>query len=208
MKILVIGATGPTGRELVAQARALGHAVTAGVRRPEAAGFPGDIRVVKMDVSDPASLAAAVDGQEAVVSSLGSKLSRRPTTLFSDGTTHLAAAMKGAGVRRLVCITGVGAGDSRGHGGFFYDRIFQPLFLAEIYKDKDRQEAIVRASGLDWTLVRPGMLTNGPKGGAIRSVTSLDGVTIGRISRADVAAYVLGCLGDPAASGKVFNISY
>jgi putative NADH-flavin reductase len=94
-------------------------------------------------------------------------------------------------VRRLICVTGIGAGDSRGHGGFLYDRIVNPLLLKTIYQDKDRQEALIRASHTDWTMVRPGFLTNGPRTGSYRVLTDLKGVTAGRISRADVAHFML-----------------
>ena len=208
MKILVIGATGPTGRELVSQGLALGHRVTAVVRHPETAGLPSGTGVVRADVMDAASMSAAVIDQDAVVSSLGSKISRKPTTLFSQGTRNLLAAMQTAGVTRLVCITGVGAGDSRGHGGFMYDRIFQPLLLNEIYRDKDRQEEIVRASHTDWTLVRPGALTNGPKTGEFRQFTDLSDITVGKISRADVAAFILGILADSRSFKQTVNLSY
>ena len=70
--------------------------------------------------------------------------------------------MKKAGVKRLVCVTGIGAGDSKGHGGFLYDSIFLPFLLGTIYADKDRQELVIKASDVDWTIVRPGFLTNGP----------------------------------------------
>jgi len=196
MKILVIGATGPTGLQLVSQAVALGHEVTAAARRPEAANLPAGVQVVGADVTDAASLAAAGAGQDAVISSLGSRIVRKPTTLLSDGTRNLIAGMSQAGVSRLVCITGIGAGESRGHGGFLYDRIVQPLLLNEIYKDKDRQEAVVRASSLNWTLVRPGMLTNGPRTGGFREMTDLTGIVVGKVARADVAAYILAHLDD------------
>ncbi len=116
VKILVIGATGPTGRELVSQGLALGHEVTATVRRLESARLPEGVALVRADVMAAASIAAAVTGKDAVISSLGAKISRQPTTLFSQGTRNLIAGMQLAGVRRLICITGVGAGDSRGHG--------------------------------------------------------------------------------------------
>lgn len=199
MKILVIGATGPTGLELVSQGAALGHEVTATARRPESASLPADVKVVRADVMDPASLAAAMAGQDAVISSLGTKIERKPTFLLSEGTRYLVAAMKQTGVKRLVCITGIGAGESRGHGGFLYDRIFQPLLLNEVYKDKDRQEEVVRDSSLDWTLIRPGMLTNGARGGKFRELKDLSGVTVGKISRSDVAAYILAHIDDPAS---------
>ncbi len=206
MRLLVIGATGPTGRELVQQGLELGHEITAVARNPETAGLAQGAKVVKADVMDAASMQVAVTGQDAVLSSLGSKLSRKPTTLFSEGTSNLIRAMKNAKVQRLVCITGIGAGDSKGHGGFLYDKIFQPLLLDEIYKDKTRQEELIRTSQLKWTIVRPGALTNGAKTGSVKSYTDLTGVTIGKISRADVAAFVLKAVGDETAVGKIYTI--
>jgi putative NADH-flavin reductase len=99
--------------------------------------------------------------------------------------------MKKSGVRRLVCVTGIGAGDSRGHGGFLFDRLFFPLLLKAVYADKDRQESLIQASGIDWVIVRPGFLTNGPLTGRYRAITNLVDVTAGRISRADVAHFIL-----------------
>jgi putative NADH-flavin reductase len=208
MKILVIGATGATGRELAAQGTALGHEITAAVRHPESADLPASVRVARVDVTDSASLAAAVVSQDAVVSSLGTKLSRKPTTLLSEGTRKLVTAMREAGVRRLVCITGIGAGDSKGHGGFLYDQIIQPLLLNEIYKDKTRQEVVVRESGLDWTLVRPGQLTNGAKTERLRALTDLAGVTVGKVSRADVAAFILAHINDEKSFRLTFTLTY
>ena len=86
-------------------------------------------------------------------------------TLFSEGTKRTIAAMNGAGVSRLAVITGVGAGESRGHGGRLYEWIGLPFVIGAIYADKDRQEALVKASDLDWTIVRPTLLTNGPRTG-------------------------------------------
>jgi putative NADH-flavin reductase len=99
--------------------------------------------------------------------------------------------MKKTGVKRFICVTGIGAGDSKGHGGFLYDRLFYPLLLRSIYADKDRQESLIKASDVDWTIVRPGFLTNGPLTKNYRMLTDLTGVTTGRISRADVAHFIL-----------------
>lgn len=208
MNIAIIGATGATGRERVNQAIAAGHSVTAMARDPGAAGLPAAAKVVKADVTDPASLVPLVAGQDVVISSLGSKLSRKPTTLLSAGTKNVVAAMQSAGVRRFVCITGIGAGDSKGHGGFLYDRIIQPLLLNEIYKDKTRQETIVVQSGLDWTIVRPAMLTNGLLTGNFRKLTDLRGVTAGKVSRADVAAYNIESLEDPTTYRSTVLLTY
>jgi uncharacterized protein YbjT (DUF2867 family) len=94
-------------------------------------------------------------------------------------------------VRRLVCISALGVGDSRGHGGFVFDRLFQPLLLGPAYKDKNRQEAAIRASSLDWVVVRPAMLTDEPTRGSVRAVTDLAGVNGGKIARADVARFIV-----------------
>ena len=94
-------------------------------------------------------------------------------------------------MRRLVCITGIGAGDSRGHGGFLYDRLVQPLPLRGVYADKDRQEALIQASGLDRVIARPSLLRDGPATGRVRAPTDLQGFHGGEIARADVAALVI-----------------
>ena len=162
--VLVVGATGPTGREVVARAAARGHDVVALVRR-RGGGAPTGARIETRqgDVLDPNSLKPALLGCDVVLCALGSGVSLRPMTMLSTGTRNLIDAMKVAGVRRLVCITGVGAGDSRGHGGFVYDTLIRPTILRQVYRDKDRQEQVVRDSGLDWTIVRPAQLKDGPR---------------------------------------------
>ncbi len=207
MKILIVGATGPTGNELVKQAVALGHSVSALARKPEATQLPAAVKVFRGDILNPTSLIAPVAAQDAVISSLGSALSRKPTTLLSGGTRNLVSAMRQSGVRRLICITGIGAGDSKGHGGFFYDSIIQPLLLNEIYKDKTRQEEVVAESGLDWTLVRPAALTNGARTGQVKAFTDLRGVTVGKIGRADVAAWILARLSEPSTIRQTYTIT-
>ena len=99
--------------------------------------------------------------------------------------------MRDYAVPRIICITGIGAGDSRGHGGFFYDRVIEPTVLHSIYEDKDRQEELLHQSNLDWVIVRPGMLTNHAASGEYRALLDLTGITVGKISRADVADFVL-----------------
>ena len=94
-------------------------------------------------------------------------------------------------VHRLICISALGVGDSRGHGGFVFDRLFQPLLLGPAYKDKGRQEAAIRASSLDWIVVRPAMLTNDPPRGRVRASADLAGINGGRIARADVAQFLV-----------------
>lgn len=195
MKLLIIGATGATGRELVNQAITQGHEVTALVRDAAKAAFASPVKTVVGDVLDASSLKSALVGQEAVISSLGSAASGpfKEMTLLSEGTRNLVAAMQAQGVNRLVCITGVGAGDSKGHGPWYYNWLIQPLMLRGVYQDKTRQEVIVRGSGLDWTLVRPAILTSGAAKGveAVRAFTALAGINVGTITRSDVAAFCL-----------------
>jgi putative NADH-flavin reductase len=192
MRILIIGASRGIGRQLLDQALAAGHAVTAMARSPERLAVRHErLRVVKGDILDPASVAQAVEGQDAVCCSIGVKAPWDQPGLFSRGTKNLLGAMKQSGLRRLVCVTGIGAGDSKGHGGFLYDRILRPYLFGPIYPDKDRQEALIEASDVDWTIVRPGFLTNGPLTAKYRVLTDLTGVTAGWISRADVAHFLL-----------------
>lgn len=192
MNILIVGATRGIGRQLLEQALTSGHAVTALVRNPPRLAIQHQrLRVVKGDILDLDSVALAMAGQDAVCCTIGVKAPWIRVTVFSEGTRNLLQAMKNTGVRRLICVTGIGAGDSRGHGGLLYDRFFYPLLLWPIYADKDRQEALIRASEVDWTLVRPGFLTNGPLTGHYRMLTNMTGVTAGRVSRADVADFML-----------------
>ena len=130
-------------------------------------------------------------GQDAVICSLGTGLTFKHVTLFSDGAQHLLDAMRKHAVRRIICINGIGAGDSRDHGGVFYDRVVEPTVLITIYEDKDRQEALLRHSDRDWIIVRPAMLTNDKATGRYRVLLDLTAITVGKIARADVAAFAL-----------------
>jgi len=191
-KILVVGATGGTGRLIVGQALERGQQVTALVRSPEKASELKGAKLIVGDVRDEKVLREAVKGQDAVVSALGTPASPfREVTLLSTATRALVGAMKAEHGSRLVCITGMGAGDSAGHGGFVFDKLIFPLLLKKVYADKNRQEAIVRDSGLDWILVRPSVLNDKPGHGAVRALADLSGFHGGGISRADVATFVL-----------------
>jgi uncharacterized protein YbjT (DUF2867 family) len=190
--LLVLGATGGTGRRIVQQAMAQGYEVTALVRSADKAKGLDGVTLVVGDARDEHVLRAALKGKDAVISSLGTPASPfRAVTALSEATRALVQAMKAEQVSRLVCITGIGAGDSRGHGGFLFDRVVFPLLLRHVYADKDRQEAIIRGSGLDWVLVRPTMLNDKPAGHAVRATTDLAHVHGGTVSREDVAGFVV-----------------
>lgn len=190
--LLVLGATGGTGRLIVAQALARGFAVRALVRSASKASGLEGAELVVGDARDEVALGQALDGVDAVVSALGTPVSPfREVTTLSVATDALLRAMKAKAVSRLVCITGMGAGDSAGHGGWVFDRLIQPALLRKVYADKDRQEALVRGSGLDWVLVRPSVLNDRPARHDIRAFTDLAGFHGGTIARADVAHFVL-----------------
>jgi uncharacterized protein YbjT (DUF2867 family) len=192
MKVLVLGATGGTGRLLVRDAFEKGHSVVAMVRSKARAGDLPGADIIEGDVCDEGDLMRALVGCDAVVSSLGTGVSLfTEVSLLTDATRALVPAMVRSGVRRLICISALGVGDSRGHGGFVFDRLFMPLLLRHAYKDKARQENAIRASSLDWIIVRPGMLTNDPARGSLRAVADLAGVNGGKVARADVARFVV-----------------
>jgi uncharacterized protein YbjT (DUF2867 family) len=191
-KILVLGATGGTGRLIVGRAQELGYDVAALVRSPEKASALKGATLITADARDETTLRAALNGRSAVISALGTPASPfRQVTLLSTATRVLVSAMKIARTPRLICITGIGAGDSAGHGGFFFDNVILPLLLRNVYADKNRQEAIVRNSGLDWILVRPSILNDKPGRDTVRALTDLSGFHGGTISRQDVAKFVV-----------------
>lgn len=198
MRILIVGATGGTGRELVKQGLERGHEVTAFARRPEAVAVRHEnLRVARGDVMDPASVAAAMAGQEAVLSALGHKRWFYPTRILSQGTANLLDAMAKQGVRRFVCETSLGVGESWWRLGLYYTLFVIPVILPLYYWDKNRQERIVRASAADWILVRPGALNNGRKRGVYRHGRHVGNpIWTVRISRADTADFMLNQLAD------------
>lgn len=209
MKILVVGASRGIGLETVKAALARGHDVTALLRDPaKLRDEHPKLRKLHGDAGAPADVASAMEGQDAVISCIGVNPTRQPVGLFSKGARNILDAAQKAPQTKLVFITGIGAGDSRGHGGFLYDRIFQPLLLGTIYADKDREEALIKASAANWLIVRPGFLTNGPRTGAYRVITDLTGVTAGKISRADVADFMLNQLEAPTMFGQTPLLTY
>ena len=197
MRILVLGASGSVGRLVVERALDRRHEVTALLRSPEKlGGLATRLRIVQGDALDTRAVDKAVSGQDAVIYALGAGNVRR-TTLFSDSTLVLLSAMTQHRVRRLICVTGVGAGETKGHGGFLYDRIVYPLFTKGIYADKDKQESLIRATDIDWTIVRPAPFRKDTPSGPLQMLTDVDDVTLRRISRLEVAEFLVAELEHP-----------
>lgn len=191
MNIAVIGGTSGVGLEFVKQALEHGHTVRVLARTPSKLTIQNpNLTVIQGDVLDLTSVNKVISGSDAIVSCLGAKPAK-VVTVFSEGTKNILAAMKNNKVKRFICITGIGAGNSKGHGGFLYDTIVLLLIFEGIFKDKNRQEDSIKKSDIEWEIVRPSFLTNGPLTAKYRVVTNLDGVTAGTISRADVANFML-----------------
>jgi putative NADH-flavin reductase len=192
MNIALIGGTHGVGLEFVKQALENGHTVRVLARTPSKLTIQTpNLIAIQGDVLDLGSVDKVVAGSDAVVSCLGTKPAK-VVTVFSEGTKNILAAMKNNKVKRFICITGIGAGDSRGHGGFLYDTVVLQSILKGIYEDKDRQEELIKKSDdIEWEIVRPSFLTNGPLTGKYRVITDLDDVTASSISRADVANFML-----------------
>jgi putative NADH-flavin reductase len=199
-RVLIVGATGGTGHRLVEQALERGFWVTALVRNPQKLQLEHQrLTVIKGDVLDAVSLDAAMLGQEAVLSTLGHKRYLYPNRILSEGTRSVLRAMETHGVRRLVCVTSLGIGDSAGRLGVIYTFLVIPLILPFYFWDKTRQEQAVAGSTSDWTIVRPGALTNGVKRGIVQHgghVGSL--IRTVSVSRADVAAFMIDQLASSA----------
>lgn len=194
MRVLVIGATGNLGGEVVRKALAAGHRVTALARNPDAVSIASEsLTVTSGDVRDPESVVRAVEGHDAVVSCVGSK-DRKDSTLRSEGARNTIAAMRRHGVRRLIVFSAFGAGDSAEQlkrASFVFGRIVQPLLLKAPFEDMTKMEEAVKMSGLDWTIVRPSALTKKDATGAVKVVVGDEGPVGASIPYGDVASFMV-----------------
>lgn len=208
MNILVIGGTRGTGREVTQRALARGHRVTALVREGSTLDLQHPaLRIRSGDALDPGAVAAALEGHDAVVTTLGAP-ARRRTSVREDGARSTLQAMRAAGVRRLITLSSMGVGDSFHVTPLWIRYLLIPLFLRRAFADHLQQEACIRASGVDWTIVRPPSLTGGPPTGTFRHGELLQEPGLKyRISRADVAEFMLRQLETDAYVGKLPCVS-
>ena len=193
MRVLIIGASKGIGLETTRQALAAGYHVRALAR--SAAGITlSDPKLEKRvgDALKSRDVEAALIGVDVVIQTLGVGLGDlfRPVRLFSDATRVLLPAMKAKGVKRLICVTGFGAGDSRASISGL-QRIPFEIFLGRAYEDKSLQESLIKESGLDWTIARPGVLTGGPRTGRYKILSEASDWRNGLISRPDVAEFLV-----------------
>ena len=188
MKLLILGATGPTGRELVKQALAAGHSVAALVRNAEPIE---NVEVIRGDATDASAIAAAVKGREAILSALGTGKSFKSRDLMSQFAQNIVKT----DAKRLIVESAAGVGESFNEMPPFGKLFFRTL-LRGIYADKAKADDAIRASKLEWTIVRPVMLTNGPRTGSYRVAEHLPLHGMPKISRADVAEFMIRELAD------------
>jgi len=206
-RILIIGASGGIGLQAVHVALERGHAVRALARRADRIG-PGHpaLEAVSADARDEAAIAATLEGIDAVILTVGLAAGPArmcgPVRLFSEAGRAVTGAMGRSGVRRLVAVTGFGAGESR-RALSTPERLAQRMFLGAAYDDKDRQEAIIRDSELDWLILRPTLLTNGPGRGRCRILLEPESWRNGLIPRRDVADIAV----REAASPTLFRVA-
>jgi uncharacterized protein YbjT (DUF2867 family) len=204
MQVLIIGASKGIGLETTRQALAAGYNVRALAR--SAAGLAlSDPKLEKFvgDALKPRDVEAALVGVDVVILTLGVGVGDlfRPVRLFSDATRVLLPAMKAKGVKRLICVTGFGAGDSGASIGPL-QRIPFEIFLGRAYADKSVQERLIKESGLDWTIVRPGVLTGGPRTGRARILSKASEWRNGIVSRSDVADFLVRQIEDRTYVGQ------
>jgi len=200
MKLLILGATGGTGRQVVTQALERGHLVTAIARRPEqlVIRHPNLVTTAADVAADDRAMARALPGHDALVSALGRGRSLKSQGLITAAAPQIVLAMADAGVSRLIFLSAYGVGGSAPAAPWPFRLMFR-LMLADIYADKAVGEATIRRSTLAWTILAPVVLTDGPATGQYRVGADLAVRGLARISRADVAGCILRCIDDPAS---------
>jgi putative NADH-flavin reductase len=210
MNLLVIGGTGKTGREIIKQGLSQGHVITAVVRNPSNVKFShANLNILKGNVLVPASYERSLQGQDAVLSALGHKKFIIKTSVLSQGTKNIITAMERNNVKRFICITSLGINDSKFKLGLYYTLFTIPFILFFYFLDKSKQEKLIMNSKLEWTIVRPGQLTNGKKRTIYKHGKNVGHYVLTKmISRADVAHFMLSLLSTNTYLKKTVGLTY
>ncbi|MEW6195570.1 MAG: SDR family oxidoreductase [Bacteroidota bacterium] len=208
MKLLIFGATGTVGKQLILQSVAMGHEVTAFARYTEKLNDFGhkNLNIFKGDVLDASAVEKAVKGHDAVFCTLGAG---RKGDVRAKGTLNIIRAMEKTGVKRFICQSTLGVGDSKGNLNFFWKYFMFGFFLKEAYRDHELQEKYIAQSNLDWTIVRPGAFTGGNISGNYKHGFSPTEKKLElKISRSDVALFMLMQLTSGEYIRKTPGLSY
>ena len=196
MRIVVFGASGKTGRDLVGRALAAGHDVTAVARRPgDGIAERTGLRLARADAMDAPAVARAIAGQDVVLSTLGVPFGKEPITIYSDGIANILAGMAEHGVRRLACISSSAVDPHPDpEESWLFEKVLQPYVVNGIgkttYDDMRAMEGLVRASDVDWTIVRPSGLF-GAAAVSDYAVSATEHLSGRYTSRADLADFML-----------------
>lgn len=209
MKLIIFGSTGGTGRQIVAQALEQGHDVTVFARSPEKLDQKHEkLQVVQGNVLDFASVERAIQGQDAVLCALGMSMKDK-TMLRANGTKNIIRAMEKTGVKRFICQSSAGVGDSSDTLPILMKYLIVPFLLRRAFTDHEIQENYIKESQLDWIIVRPAALTDGEQSGSYQHGYTADNKTVtNKISRADTANFMLKQLADNSYLHKMPCISY
>jgi putative NADH-flavin reductase len=209
MKITIFGAAGGTGTQLLDLACAAGHEVTAVVRDPaRLTGTDPHLTVVTADVMDPDAIGPVVSGRDAVITAIGSREGRTPTSVQTDSTASIVTAMRNRSTRRLVVVSNSGMfTDGDGPMSRLVAKPILRRMLKHPWADMQRMEDVVRDSGLDWTIIRPPMLTNGRRTGSYRSAVDSNVRGGIRVSRGDLADSILRCVVDAGSIHTAISIA-
>ncbi|MEM6614569.1 MAG: SDR family oxidoreductase [Cyanobacteria bacterium P01_C01_bin.72] len=209
MKLVIFGSTGSIGSHVVEQALEQGHTITAFVRNPDKLNLQHpNLQIFTGDVMNPAAVEQAVIGHEAAICILGSgkKLSGNVRSL---GTKNVIQALEKAGIKRFICQSTLGAGDSWSNLDFYWKYIMFGFILRKVFADHQIQEEYVRQSNLDWTIIRPAAFIEGDRTGKYRhGFPGSDRTSSLTISRPDVADFILKQLSDNTYLGKAASLSY
>jgi len=207
-KIIIFGATGPTGQELVKQTIRANYNVTAFVRSPEKLNVSDtNLIITQGDVLNQKDVDRAVEKQDVVLCSIGMPPTDK-SMLRTKGTVNIIKAMEKQGVNRLICQSTLGFGDSKIALPWFMRFVLVPLLLKNAWKDHEMQESKIENSKLDWTIVRPAALTNGEKTGKYKHGFAYSDKIKAKISRADTAHFMLSQIEDNQYLHQKVGISY
>jgi len=207
MKLIIFGSTGSIGHHLVQQALEQGYSVTAFTRDASKLDVKNEqVNIVVGNVLDPLSVDDAVTGHDVVLCSLGAGMKGG---VRSEGTKNIIHAMQQSGVKRFICQSSLGVGDSRNNLTLFWKYFMFGLLLRKAYQDHVYQEQYVSQSELDWTIIRPGEFTDGDHTGQYKhGFSAADRSLKLKISRADVADFMLKQINDKTYLYKTPGLSY
>ena len=211
MTVLLLGASGQTGRHLLRQALDRDHHVTAFVRHPDAlAAEHPRLTVVTGDALDANAVREAAAGHDGALFAIGDSNPLKGSTLVSDATQNLVRALDAVGGGRLVAISVLGVGDSAREGTPFYNVVLSNTFLRGAIADRERQEAVLRdaPASVAWTAVRASLLTDDPPRFAPTALTDGQPGALAEIPRADLAAFMLDALASDRLAGQTPAVGY